>query len=238
MDLTAIQVLIGDLTNDPGHDRYTTDQIGVELDNTMDRWNIEARILKASVTITVVDGTRQYALSGLTGTPISITRVTHKGLELEKRSKTWMDLYSGGTDWTGVSGTPTSFMIEVEDPTAQYLTVYPTPTASDAGANLVAEYVLRHTSMSASTDVPFMIGTTTNSILRPYDWGVAYDAAARLLARDPSSENAKKTADYARIAGGVLAEVIQVFKAFEKEEPLRLRGGRYWRSGNPSGSRI
>lgn len=225
MTYTEILTLIGDLTNDPSSDRYTTAQRAIELDNSQDKWNIEAKIIKDTITLTTVDGTRQYALSGLTGTPISFPRVTHKGIELKKRSKSWLDLYSG-TDWTVDIGTPKYFIIEARDPDTQYLTVYPTPQSGDAGANLVCEYIKRHTAMSAASDTPFMSVTTANYLLRPYDWGVAYDAASRLLARDPSDINAKKQADYIKIAAGVMADVVQVFKALEEEEPKRMRGGR------------
>ena len=231
MTLSDLRVFIGSLTNDPNHDRYTTTDIGTELDNSMDRWNVEAKIIKDTVTVTVVDGTRQYAVSGLTGTPISFPRVTHKGLLLKKRSKSYFDLFNGGTDWTTIQGTPTEFLIEITDPDNQQITVFPKPTGNDAGANLVVEYIKRHTSMSADSDTPFMSGTTANSLLRPYDWGLGYEASARLLARDPSETNSPKSSNYAGIARGVMADVIQVFKALEAEEPMRLRSDRMriWR---------
>lgn len=227
LDLTN---LIGNLTNDPNHDRYTVTDIPIELDNTMDDWNITAKILKGTTTVTILNGTRQYALSGLTGTPISFPRVTHKGVPLDKRSKQWLDLYSG-TDWTVETGSPREFVIEGTDPTVPYITLHPTPTGNDAGANLVVEYIKKHTTMVASSDTPFMSGTTVNYLLRPYDWGVGYDTAARLLLRDPSPINSQKAANYAGIARNVLNEVIQVFKALEAEEPKRISGGRYWTSG-------
>lgn len=227
MTLSDLQSLIGSLCNDPNHDRYSLSDINTELDNSQNKWNMSARIIADTVTITVVDGTRQYALSGLTGTPISFSRVTHKGLDLTKRSKQWLDLYSG-IDWTTVIGTPTLYVIEQRDPSNQYITLYPIPQAGDAGANLVVEYVKAHTSMSASTDVPFMAGSETNYLLRPYDWGLAYDVSARLLKRDPSSQNQERKTDYKKEADNVLADVIQVFKAFEAEEPKRMSGGRRW----------
>lgn len=227
MTLSDLQVLIGQLTSDPNHDRYTTVDIGTELDNTQNKWNIDCKIIKDTVTITTVSGTRQYALSGLTGTPISFPRVTHKGIDIDKRSKTWMDLYSGA-DWTLDNGTPQLFIIEATDPDVQYITLYPTPMDNDAGANLVVEYVKAHTSMSLSTDVPFLSVTSSNTLLRPYDWGLAYDVAARLLKRDPSDVNAKKSSDFAKEAEDVKSQLIQNFKQFEAEEPKRMRGGRRW----------
>lgn len=227
MTLSDLQTLIGQLTSDPNHDRYTTVDIGTELDNSQNKWNIDAKIIKDTVTITTVANTRQHALSGLTGTPISFPRVTHKGIELKKRSKTWMDLYSG-TDWTQDIGTPRSFIIEATDPDVQYITLYPTPQDGDAGANLVVEYIKVHTSMSAAGDVPFMSGAVSNSLLRPYDWGLAYDVACRLLARDPSDANAKKQVDFQKFADRTMNQLIQNFKEFEAEEPKRMRGGRFW----------
>jgi hypothetical protein len=231
MTLSELQVFIGALANDPSHDRYTTSDINTELDNSQNKWNLAAKIIKDTVTITVVDGTRQYALSGLTGTPLSFDRVTHKGILLEKRSKAWFDLYAGGTDWTTNIGTPNSFFVEGEDPALQYITLYPIPQSGDAGAYLVVEYLKQHTSMSASSDVPFMSVTESNYLLRPYDYGLGFDVASRLLLRDPSEANAKKSQDYLIIGTNVQAEVVQVFKALEAEEPKRVSGGRYWNSG-------
>lgn len=225
MDLSGLQTFVGDLTNDPNHDRYTTAKMGTEFDNVMDEWNVKARILKDTITITTVDRTRQYALSNLTGTPIAFSRVTHKGIELKKKDKAWMDMFAGD-DWTDDNGTPKYFIVEATDPDVQQLTVYPIPGSGDAGANLVVEYIKRHASMSASTDTPFMSGTTVQGLLRPYDYGIGYQAAAKLLLRDPSPENAQKALAFQKIANGVLADVVQVFKALEKEEPMRLRGGR------------
>ncbi len=228
MILSDLQTLIASLCRDPNNERYSLVDIGTELDNVMDQWNVEAKIIKDTKTITVVDGTRQYALSGLTGTPISFSRVTHKGIDLEKRSKSYFDLYTNA-DWTTASGTPNSYYIEAEDANNQFITVKPTPQGIDAGAYLVVEYIKRHTSMSAASDTPFMSGATANSLLRPYDFGLAYAVAAHLLARDPSNENAGRMANYGSLAGSVMRDVIQVFKALEHEEPPRVRGGRNWR---------
>lgn len=231
MTFSDLQAFIGSLCNDTNHDRYSLSDINTELDNSQDTWNLEAKIIKDTVTVTVVDGTRQYALSGLTGTPISFPRVTHKGLDLDKRSKSYFD-HLLSNDWTQDIGTPNEFFIEAEDPDNQYITLHPTPQSGDAGAYLVVEYIKRHTALSASTDVPFMSGSSSNYLLRPYDWGLGYSVASKLLLRDPNAANAKKAEDYRKIAQNVMAEVVQVFKALEAEEPKRLSGGRYWRTGN------
>lgn len=229
--LSDLQTLIGSLTNDPAHDTYTLPDISVELDNSMNEWNIEIGILKQTTTLTVVLDQRQYLLSLVTGTPIAVNRVTHKGLLLDKRSKAFFDLYAG-TDWTTDLGTPREFCVESTDPANLYLTVHPTPQNNDIGANLVMEVIVGHTPMSAGTDVPYMLGAASNYLLRPYDWGLAYSVAARLLARNASAPNQLKSTEYAAIAKNVMEQLLDVFKALEAEEPKRMSGGRYWSSGN------
>lgn len=219
MDLTTIQTLVGDLTNDPNHDRYSLTQINTELDVTQSAWNAECKILKETTTLTVVDGTRQYAISSLDGVPIAFSRVTHKGILLQKKDKPFFDLYYGATDWTTVGGTPQYFLIEATDPSVQYITLMPVPQSSDAGAYLVVEFIEAHTSMSASSDQPFNSSPET----APFHYGIAYDAASRLLVRDPSPLNAQKVMPYKSIADLAKSNLIEVFKALEKEVPMRLK---------------
>lgn len=230
MQLADIQTLIGSLTGDPTHDRYQLTDINTELDNAQNGWNQEIKIIKETTTITVVAGQRQYLLTLITGTPIAFGRVTHKGLDITKRSKQYFDLY--GLDWTQDIGTPLEFCVEATDPSNLYLTLHPTPQSGDAGANLVVEAIIGHTSMVASTDVPFMLGAFSNYLVRPYDSYLAYDVAARLLARDPSPTNMPKAGEYLKIAGEGKTMLTQVFKALEAEEPKRMGGGRYWSTGN------
>lgn len=231
MTLVELQALIGELTGDPNHDRYTISDINTELDNSQTKWNLAAKIIRHTLTLTVVDGQSSYALSDFTGTPLAICRVTHKGLELDKRSKSYFDLYHG-TDWTLDNGTPTEYCINAGDTAAtETLLLHPVPGGGDAGAYLVVEYIVAHTPMTSDSDVPFLSGTgtpTNNFLLRPYDWGLAYDAASRLLMRDPNAETTFKIDRYNGQANGVLADLLQTFKALEKEEPYRVRGGRRW----------
>lgn len=223
MDRSELVSLIGDLVNDSSHERYSTSVIAGELENSLDKWNIHAKIIRDTVTLTTVAGTRQYALSSLTGTPIAFERVTHKGKELNRKEKSWFDLYAGD-DWSDDTGTPQNYYIEAADPDAQYITVFPIPQDGDAGANLVVEYIKRHTTMSSDSDTPF----NANTLLTPYHWGLAYDVAARILMRDPDTQNLLRAKEYNSQANNVLAEVIQSFKSMEREEPFRIRPTRIW----------
>ena len=223
MNRTVLYTLIGDLCNDPNHDRYTTSQIDTQLDLIQDRWNVDAGILVDTTTLTTVAGTRSYAVSGLTGTAIDFRRVTHLGLELVKRSKSWFDLYAGD-DWSDDVGTPTQYYIDT-DADGFFIVLYPTPQTADAGANLVVEYVKRHTSMANASDEPF----NSLTYLGPYHYGVAYKAASNLLAQDPDPVNAAKAARFDRLAETAYSDLFQHFKQIEKDEPMRMTGGRWWR---------
>ena len=223
MNRTVLYTLIGDLCNDPNHDRYSTSQIDNQLDIVQDRWNVDAGILLETVTLTTVSGTRAYAVSNLTGTPIDFRRVTHKGLELNKRSKSWFDLYASD-DWTDDVGTPTEFYIDVTG-TSYSLVLYPTPQDADAGANLVVEYVKRHTAIANASDEPF----NSLTYLSPYHYGIAYHVASNLMAQDPDPVNAAKATRYLKLGDTAFSDLFQHFKEFEKDEPLRLVGGRFWK---------
>lgn len=227
MILSDLQTLVGTLCNDPGNARYALSDINQELDNTQSQWNQEIKIIKETTTITVVNNQRQYLLSLITGTPLSFPRVTHKGIDLKKRSKAYLDLYTS-YDWTQNIGTPTQFFIEATDPSNLYLTVYPIPQSGDIGANLVVEAVIAHTPMAAASDVPFLLGALSNYLCRPFDFYLAYSAAARLLARDPSATNSPRAGEYLKIAGEGKDLLMTVFKELEAEEPRRLQGGRNW----------
>ncbi len=230
MQLSEMQTFIGSLANDPNHDRFALTDINTELDNTQSQWNQEIKIIKETTTITVADNTRLYLLTLITGTPLAIGRVTHKGIDLEKRSKQYFDLY--GNDWTADIGTPREFCVEATDPSNLYLILHPTPQSGDTGANLVVEAIIGHTPMSAASDVPFMLGALSNYLLRPYDFYLCYSVAARLLARFPSDENNARAGQYLMLSKDGKSNLIQVLKALESEEPKRVSGGRYWNSGN------
>lgn len=231
MTLTELQVLIGSLTNDPNNDRYSLPSVTQELNITMNVWNVEVKVLRTVSLITVIDGQRQYSFIGLISrVPVAFGRVTHKGLDLKKRSKAYFDLYYG--DWTTDIGTPIEFCIEATDPNNLYLTLHPTPQSGDAGANMYVESIVVPNDMTAASDVPYLLGTTSNLLLRPYDYYLAYETAGRLLARDPSELNASRAGNYMKIANDGKSNLIQVFKALEADEPSRIYGGRYWNSGN------
>lgn len=227
MQLSDLQTQVGILTNDSVHTQYLISDVTSELNNTQRQWNSEIKIIKQTTTIPVVAAQRQYALTLLANTPVSFPRVTQNGIDLKKRSKSYFDLYTS-YNWTLINGTPTDFFIEATDASNLFLTVYPNPTGNDVPTSFVVEAVIDTTDMANATDTPYMKGSIANYLCRPYDFYIAYSAAARLLSRDPSPENASRQANYMKIAGEGKDLLMTVFKELEIEEPRRLVGGRQW----------
>ncbi len=227
MQLSSLQTQTSILANDPGNARYSLSDVAQELNNTQRQWNAEIKVIKETTSIALVAGQRQYLLSLITGTPVSFPRVTLNGIVVKKRSKSYFDLYTS-YDWTAIIGTPTDFFIEATDPSNLFITTYPVCSSNDVPANLVVESVMDTTDMANATDVPFMQGAIANYLTTPYHYYLAYDAAARLLARDPSPENQARVGAYLKIAGNGHTLLIDVFKQLEASEPLRMQGGRSW----------
>lgn len=227
MILSSLQSQVSILANDPNNARYLVTDVTQELNNAQRQWNADIKIIKETTTILVVPNQRQYALTLIGGTPVSFPRATMAGIDIKKRSKSYFDLYTS-YDWTQIQGTPTDYFIEATDPVNLFLTVYPTPTTNDIPNSLVVESVIDTTDMSLSADQPFMQVTIANYLTTPYHFYLSYDAAARLLARDPSPENQARMSSYLKIADAGQQLLINVFKQLEASEPLRLSGGRQW----------
>src|ERR1039458_8998845 len=111
MQLTDLELQVSKLCSDENHIRYTITDVDKELDNTIGQWNAEIKIIKDTVIMNVVAGQRQYSITPLIdpNVPLSFPRVTLKGIDLKKRSKSYFDLYTS-YDWTSIIGTPTDFI--------------------------------------------------------------------------------------------------------------------------------
>jgi len=227
--LSDLQAYISNLINDPTNTRYSLTLINNQLDIAQDRWNLEAQICRTSQTLTVVANQASYGLTTLTGTFLKMLRVAHKGIQLTKRSKMTLDMYSA-IDWTTTLATPTSYLLDMTvNPPVLFL--YPQPQANDAGAFLLVEYLVRHTSMVNPGDTLFMIGGTTNTLIAPYSFGIGLDVAASLLEPDPTPETVAKAKLFRSQANSVLSIVTQIYADFDLDEPYRMTGGRVWFPG-------
>jgi len=226
-NLADLQILAANHLNDPANTRYTLSEINNHFDIAMDRWNRIAHICRNTVTLTTVANQGPYAITGLVGTPLEIRRVTHKGIELTKRAKSYFDLYSA-SDWTTTPGTPTDFVIDINSNPVNVI-LYPIPQGNDAGANLSVEYVLRHDPMVNPTDTPFTVQGVVNLLMLPFAAGLAIEVAADILEHDPTPETVKKAEYFRKDANDILSDVISYYDRLETDEPMRMAGGRYWR---------
>lgn len=224
--LSDLQSYISNLVNDPTNIRYTLSLINNQLDIAQDRWNLDVKICRTSQTLTVVAGQATYALNTLTGTFMKVLRVAHKGIGLTKRSKDTFDMFSA-IDWTTTTGTPGSFLIDLTlNPPV--LMLYPQPTSLDAGAFLLVEYLVRHTTMVNPTDLPFTANGVQNTLIAPYVFGLGLDVAASLLEPDPTPETVAKAKTFRAQANSVLSTVQEIYSDFDLDEPYRMQGGRTW----------
>lgn len=225
-NLADLQALAADHMNDLDHTRYKLDEINEHLDIAQDRWNREAHICRVRDTLTTVTDQYQYSFSLLSATPLEFWRVTHKNIDLIKRSREYFDRYSG-VDWTQDKGTPKEFGVDLGVMPA-FLFLHPTPTGNDAGANLIAEYTARHDKMVNPTDTPFTVNGVQNTLIIPYIAGLAIEAAADILQHDPTPETVKKVASFKQESEAILSQVIQWYSRLDADEPLRMAGGRNW----------
>lgn len=226
-NLADLQTLASNYLNDPANARYALALLNNHFDIAQDRWNRAAHICRSTMTLSTVAGADTILLSGLAGTPLEILRVTHKGVDLAKRSKAYFDRYSG-SDWTTSQGTPTDFVIDI-NANPVVIIVYPTPQGNDAGANLGVEYVLRHDPMVNPTDTPFTTQGVVNTLILPFAAGLAVEVAADILAQDPTAETVKKAESFREQANDILSDVVAFYDRLETDEPMRMAGGRNWR---------
>jgi len=237
--LSDLQSYIGQLVNDPSNTRYSLAEINNYLDLAQNRWNLEAKICRQTDYSALIANVYRYNLTTIATLPVmKILRVTIKGVDLLKKSKDYMDMYSSN-DWTTSQGTPQEFAVDLNSAPPS-LILHPTPQGGDvvlytnnvgiSGQNpLGFEYITPHTTMVNAGDTPFMVNGVTNSLILPYLAGLGIDVAASLLEPDPTQETILKAKGFRRQAEAYLSLVTQIYYDLEADEPFRMQGGRNWR---------
>jgi len=223
-NLADLQTLISDHLNDPTNTRYTLTEINQHLDIAQDHWNREVRICRMSDMVTVVAGQYNYPISLLTATPLEFIRVTHKGIDLTKRSKDYFDMFTS-YDWRTASGTPTDYYIDLVQ-SAPYIGLRLCPSSNDAGPYLVVEYLGRHTPMVNSTDTPFTVNGVQNTLIMPFLNGLAMEVASDILKHDPTPETVQKAKTFSDEANKTLSQVVSIYQRLEEDEPWHMRSTR------------
>lgn len=245
-NLSELQPYVANLLGDPDYKRYSLDIITTQLDIEQSKWNLEARICRATDFFPLVANVYRYQFSGTF--PLQVLRATFKGTPLLIKSKEYFDKYSS-IDWTTTTGDPQEFMIDLNSIMPAYgftgpsFMVYPTPTANSAvyysnsvgitnQPGLGIEYVAPHDPMVSATDTPFTsIQSYRNNLMIPFIAGLGLSAAASILEPDPTKETVQKAQIYRSQANSYLSLVVQMYQGLEEEAPMRFSGGRSIRPG-------
>ena len=131
-------------------------------------------VFQASMTVTLVSGTAEYALP----TEFMATQrvwLQPTGGTYTKLDGTSMDQLDAQTPgWTQATGTPVKYYVDRSSSTAAYLGVYPTPTSTSTGT-LIVYYVQNATDLTTSSQQPF----NGWNVLQPYVSSLSYYLAYR-----------------------------------------------------------
>ncbi|MCR4340643.1 MAG: hypothetical protein NUW01_12250 [Gemmatimonadaceae bacterium] len=144
--------------------------------------------------VSIVDGTQEYDLEAnftdymrLAGAPSvkivtsSDTRYIQGPKDLPQREAEWLD--ANDPNWRAVSaGTPQAWYVK-SDGGAENLGFYPAPDVGSGETwSVIVPYVATPLTMSATSDVPFSLGTSPNAMIRlaPFHQALAHGAAASL----------------------------------------------------------
>jgi len=219
MNLGTIKTFMGRLLSDTRSTRWTA---AIKLDainRAQDRFVLDTRCLKDVKLDSAVADTYEYDLPT---DILHIERVVHKGLELIRKSKNYIDSQSS-SDWSDDIGTPKYYYADL-DPDNKYIRVYPIPQAGDAGANNIEiDYIKDPADLSADSDTPL----NSHSLLAIYHPAIAYKAAYELLGMSVSAQNIEKMNRFDYEYNKLVDHCINTWKDNEESTPLRMAGGRY-----------
>lgn len=214
----TLTTLVGLLIDDPSNDAFTTTQVQDKIQEAQERFVLDTRTLRDSVTDTVVANQQEYALPS---DVLDVIRASHKGVEIRRISKADLD-FSFSDRWDQTTGTPKYFYVDL-DPNNKKYGLYPIPLADDAGANLAIEYVKLPPTLSSDSSVPL----DGHTLLAAYHNSLAYWAAKELLMIRPSEENLVRIKQYTDRYTDEISHCIETFKHLEISEGWRFKGGRY-----------
>ena len=222
MNRGTLRTLTAAFCVDPNQTRFTATQYNDALDLAAQQFAMDSKALfKDASTITVVDGTSAYSL------PTDFMyelKVTHKLLKLEPISRETLEYYIRSEDWTAKTGTPRYFIIDPEEARKQ-IKLYPIPTANDAGANLILTYYPLPAAMTADSDTPL----NSSALMAQFHTALACYAAWLLLNYETADPGISvKRTELLNQYNDKVTEARDTF-GNTKSEPIRLRGGRFWR---------
>jgi hypothetical protein len=154
---------------------------------------------------------------------LDVRRLAHRGIRLRRVSKFDLDTLFK-SDWSDDTGTPEAYFVDL-DPNNKKYRLYPIPQAADAGAYLSVEYIKIPPALTNDTDVPL----DSHTLLGPYHMALAYWSAAELLKQNPNEARIAKINLFEREYQKLVTHCEETFKAMGESQPMRMRGGRYFK---------
>lgn len=213
--------LVSDYLNDPNDNRWTAAQKQAKIQEAQEQFVEDSQALTDTQSFSIVDGTRTYTLATDT---LDILRVGLNGVKIRRYSKFDLDILTRG-NWAVTTGTPVAYYVDYTS-TNKLLTLYPIPTANDAGSsNLVVEYVKVPPTLSSDSDQPL----NSQVLLQPYLTALAFYAAAQFLNASDNPQDWGKADRYMKMYKDKVSDCRETFVALSDTVPMRLRGGRYFK---------
>lgn len=218
MDRATARQLVALKAEDKDQTRFTETQYNTAIDLAEEQFALDARAIIRETTLTSLADTFEIALP--TDFMVAVL-ARHKGLKLRPVTKYGLS-WQNGTDWTTMnSGTPVAFYIDDED---EKIGTVPKPSASEAGANLLLNYVAKPATISSDSTVLL----SARSFLQYYSPAVVAWAAREVLTYLPMSPEIKAKMDelmgeYERYKDHCISTYNNM-----ADEPIQMRGGRDW----------
>lgn len=222
MNLTTLTAIAANFAGDKDQSRYSG-LYTQALNLGQQQFALDSkRLWKDNAAITVLSGTSAYSL------PSDFMwekdgEVTFNGIPLNPISRAEILRIKSSTDWTLDHGTPTYYIIDPEEARKQ-ITLYPQPTANDAGKTLGLRYFPFPTDMSLGTDTPL----NGYALMAQFHVSIAAWAAWYLLQAEQVTDaiTAKKK-QLETIYNDGVSLCVDTFKN-TVSQPLQMRGGRVY----------
>jgi hypothetical protein len=221
MDRGSLRTRASQFAADNRQTRYTPTQYNAALNDSNVQFAMDAKCVFKTTTFTTVADQATYSLP----TDFLVDRfLTHKGIKLEPKDRSWFLFYNRGSDTLDDKGTPRFYIVDPEE-TRKTFRLVPIPQADDAGANLDLDYLQIPAEMTSDTDEP-LNGT---ALLIQYHLAIAQHAAYLLLGGEVQTpEIAAKRSELLTQYHDYVTIAIELYGT-TKSAPLRMRGGRFWR---------
>ena len=175
--LTRARVYLRDQSTAPNRQQFPDATLLQFLSDGVREANAQNWLFQSSYTLTLVQGTTEYALpADFMATMRVWFQVPGGGNAYTKLNQTSMDqLDSQAAGWPSATGTPTAYYLDKSPATNVQIGFYPAPSVSNSTGPVLIYYVQQSQDVT-STSASLFNG---NLVLQPYASALSYYVAAR-----------------------------------------------------------